>query len=71
MLQENSKKAADRSIKTSAARGTPKDIAVGARCRLLSPGDPSEKRSVMKPKHDDLGSTLTAFNNLLYPRTQI
>lgn len=58
------KNAAARSIKTSLARRTPKDISVGARCRLLSPGDPSEKRSVMKPRHDDLGSTVTRVYNL-------
>lgn len=52
VLQIRIATAAEKSKTQSARRQQPQEgISVDSMCRLLAPGDPSEKRNALKPKH--------------------
>ena len=44
-------------MRLSARSREPSDIGVGSICRLLSPGEPDEKRCLLKPRHETDEST--------------
>src|SRR5690349_19279027 len=69
VFQKNIANAAVKSIETSAKKkNSPNGITVGASYRLLSPGDPDEKRNFFKPRYDgaDPGAYLFLIQSSFY-----